>query len=194
MTPRTEEQFKKIRVEKRQLILDAALELFADQGYHSTSISQLATKAGISKGLLYNYFENKESVLKTIIDEGFNDIFSDFINFKENQFTNEHMKKYINHMFDSLTGKQNFWKFYFQIILQSSAQAIVKEKLETFLMPVMEIMTQFFENNGYDDPYTEALILGALFDGIGMDYAFAPEYFPLEKVKKNLLNKYCNIK
>ena len=45
------------------------MELFARNGYHSTSISQIAREAGVSKGLLYNYFESKEAVLHDIIME-----------------------------------------------------------------------------------------------------------------------------
>ncbi|PKP33907.1 MAG: TetR/AcrR family transcriptional regulator, partial [Bacteroidetes bacterium HGW-Bacteroidetes-17] len=42
MTPRTPEQFEHIRLDKKSLILSAALELFANKGYHSTSISDIA--------------------------------------------------------------------------------------------------------------------------------------------------------
>ncbi|HET6559885.1 MAG TPA: TetR/AcrR family transcriptional regulator, partial [Prolixibacteraceae bacterium] len=65
--PRTTVQFEAIREEKRKLILETALELFAENGYHGTSISHITKKAGISKGLLYNYFVSKEDVLKNII-------------------------------------------------------------------------------------------------------------------------------
>ena len=58
--PRTPEQFEKIREEKRNHIMEVALECFANEGYHSTSISKIAKSAGISKGLIYNYFELNE--------------------------------------------------------------------------------------------------------------------------------------
>ena len=57
MAPRTEEQYKEIRQEKRQLIMNTALELFALHGYESTTINQIAKNANISKGLLYNYLK-----------------------------------------------------------------------------------------------------------------------------------------
>ncbi|HEY6906435.1 MAG TPA: helix-turn-helix domain-containing protein, partial [Ignavibacteriaceae bacterium] len=52
MSPRTKEQFEKLRESSRTEILNAALELFAQNGFHGTSISQIAEKAGISKGLM----------------------------------------------------------------------------------------------------------------------------------------------
>ena len=55
MAPRTEQQFEEIRESKKKLILETALELFASEGFHTTPISRIASEAGISKGLLYNY-------------------------------------------------------------------------------------------------------------------------------------------
>jgi AcrR family transcriptional regulator len=57
-----------MRTESRKKILEAALELFAYEGYHSTSMHKVAKHAGVSKGLLYNYFEGKEDLLKRIFD------------------------------------------------------------------------------------------------------------------------------
>ena len=74
MSPRTEQQFEEIRENKKRLILETALELFASEGYHTTPISRIASAAGISKGLLYNYFESKEDLIKTIIFNGFDNL------------------------------------------------------------------------------------------------------------------------
>ena len=68
MSPRTKQQFEVLREASIQKILDASLELFGTVGYQSTSMSQIAEKAGVSKGLIYNYFESKEDLLKSMID------------------------------------------------------------------------------------------------------------------------------
>ena len=76
MSPRTSKQVSKIRQEKKELIMEVSLELFAENGFHATSISKIAKKAGISKGLAYNYFESK----KDILDERLaNSFASDFL-------------------------------------------------------------------------------------------------------------------
>ena len=49
--PRSPEQFNDIRKQKKQLIMDTALELFAENGFHATSISQIAAKAKFRKAL-----------------------------------------------------------------------------------------------------------------------------------------------
>jgi AcrR family transcriptional regulator len=70
MSPRTEKQFESIRSEKIKLITETALRLFAQHGYESTSVSMIAKEAGISKGLMYNYFESKNALLKLVMEEG----------------------------------------------------------------------------------------------------------------------------
>lgn len=54
---------------KRQLILDAALRVFARMGYHGARVSDIAREAGIAYGLVYHYFRNKEEILNTIFQE-----------------------------------------------------------------------------------------------------------------------------
>ena len=67
--PRTEKQFEEIRATKKALILDAALQVFARDGYHNASISKISKQAGISKGLMYNYFNSKEELLEILVGE-----------------------------------------------------------------------------------------------------------------------------
>jgi TetR/AcrR family fatty acid metabolism transcriptional regulator len=55
--------------DKRQLILDAAIKVFARTGYHGSRVSDIAREAGIAYGLVYHYFKNKEEILDTIFGE-----------------------------------------------------------------------------------------------------------------------------
>lgn len=58
-----------VRAEKRALILDAAIQVFARSGYHGSRVSDIATEAGVAYGLVYHYFKNKEEILATIFEE-----------------------------------------------------------------------------------------------------------------------------
>jgi len=55
--------------DKRRLIVDAAIKVFADKGYHESRISDIAQHAEIAYGLVYHYFKNKEEILDTIFRE-----------------------------------------------------------------------------------------------------------------------------
>ena len=54
--------------EKRALILDAAIEIFGDKGYHATNIADIARKLGMGHGTFYRYFDNKLDIFKHVIE------------------------------------------------------------------------------------------------------------------------------
>src|SRR5437016_5955123 len=54
--------------DRRCQILDAALVCFAKRGFHQTSMHDISAEAGISVGLIYRYFENKEAVIAAMAD------------------------------------------------------------------------------------------------------------------------------
>jgi TetR/AcrR family fatty acid metabolism transcriptional regulator len=53
-------------VDKRRLILDAAVRVFARQGFHTCRVSDIADEAGVAYGLVYHYFNSKEEILDTL--------------------------------------------------------------------------------------------------------------------------------
>jgi TetR/AcrR family fatty acid metabolism transcriptional regulator len=55
--------------EKRRLILDAAVRVFARQGFHTCRVSDIADQAGVAYGLVYHYFSSKEQILDTLFLE-----------------------------------------------------------------------------------------------------------------------------
>ena len=60
--------------DRRSQILDAALVCFAKRGFHQTSMHDISGEAGISVGLIYRYFENKEAVISAMADRHKNEI------------------------------------------------------------------------------------------------------------------------
>ena len=52
--------------DKRQLLLGAAVRVFAEKGYHAARVGDIAEEAGVAYGLLYHYFRSKDEVLETI--------------------------------------------------------------------------------------------------------------------------------
>ena len=55
--------------DKRRLILDAAVRVFARQGFHATRVSDIADEAGVAYGLVYHYFSSKDEVLNELFTE-----------------------------------------------------------------------------------------------------------------------------
>src|SRR5689334_280350 len=53
---------------KRRLLLEAALEEFADHGVAGARVDRLAKRAGISAGLVYSFYENKDALFEAVFD------------------------------------------------------------------------------------------------------------------------------
>ncbi|MCO4746471.1 MAG: TetR/AcrR family transcriptional regulator [Proteobacteria bacterium] len=57
------------RSDKRSLITEAAVEVFAEKGFHQARVSDIARRAGVADGTIYLYFKNKEDLLLSIFEE-----------------------------------------------------------------------------------------------------------------------------
>ena len=68
---------EKRTVDKRAVILDAALKTFVKRGYPETRVSEIASEAKVAEGTLYNYFKNKEDLLLALFDEKWGGIIDD---------------------------------------------------------------------------------------------------------------------
>jgi TetR/AcrR family transcriptional regulator, fatty acid metabolism regulator protein len=60
---------QKTAPDKRRMILDAAVRVFALQGFHHCRVSDVADEAGVAYGLVYHYFDSKEEILNTLFLE-----------------------------------------------------------------------------------------------------------------------------
>lgn len=188
MSPRTALQYEKIRESRRDQIMNAALELFAREGYTNCSIAHLASHAGISKGLMYNYFESKEALLATIIEDGISEILDYFDPDHDGVLTTEELSEFIREILTSIRENQQFWILYINIVLQPGVKEFLKDK------PFINVMDQFgpmmvryFTEMGYKNPALEMLTLSALIEGFGALMVYA---YPEIELLDELLDSY----
>lgn len=71
MAPRKRELNEEMRAEALAKITKAALEVFAENGYHGTTMKQISTATGLSYGLVYHYFPSKEELFRHLVDVAF---------------------------------------------------------------------------------------------------------------------------
>ena len=190
MSPRTPDQFHEIRETTKQKIVDAALELFAEAGFHTTSISQIARKAGISKGLMYNYFESKEELLKEIVFEGIEYITKSFDPNHDGILTKDELLLFIDESFEQIKIHRNYWKLYFSIMMQAPIMTLFGEELMSKLGSYFLMISAYFQEQKYEDPVAEMRFFSAMLDGIAMNYVMDPEGFPLDLVKQRIIKMY----
>ena len=57
-----------VREQRRAEILDAALQVFAEKGYHGTAVSDVVKAAGVARGTFYSYFDSKDAIFLELLD------------------------------------------------------------------------------------------------------------------------------
>jgi len=192
MAPKTSEQYEEIRESRQHQIMEAAMELFAERGYQNTSVNQIAIKCKISKGLMYNYFGSKEELLQKII-YGILDHFLEMFDMDKNGvLTKQELIDFINQSFEMIEKDARFWKLYFAILVQPAVFAMFQEKFMDLLMPFLELLTNYYRSQGSENPEAEARLFGAMLDGVGFDFILDEKNFPMEEVKKLIIQKFAN--
>lgn len=190
MSPRSAEQFDDIRKQKRKLIMDTALELFAENGFHATSISQIARKAGISKGLTYNYFNSKKEILDEIILQGFDSVYSNFDVNKDGVLSEEEFISFIKKVFKIMRDNLRYWKLYYSLMFQPKVTESLQDEYTEKAKPLLEMLSKFIVSKGSKDPEGDMMVISALLEGAYLFTVTTPEMFP-EKMLEEKIIKAC---
>ncbi len=179
MAPRTKEQFEEIRQEKKDLILSTALRLFADKGFHTTSIDRIAKEAGVAKGLMYNYFENKEALLIELFN-GYLKLLDELLNpDNDDEITSEEMGCFFDKLRDSLCRNNQYWRLFSFLSLQKEVISVLISKVEkgVLLLRHQQLVQKYFQDR-YENYQLEAFIFQSLIKGFTIQYVFAPSMIP----------------
>ena len=173
---------------KKDLIMTVALEEFAEFGYHATSVHTIAKKADVSKGLLYNYFESKEDLLKEVIFGGLKTLFDIFDPNKDVVLTEDEFDSFIDKVFDVLKENIGIWRLYFSLLMKSGVQEIIKEPMYQYIEPFMKTLNDYYKKQGKKNPEIWSVFFGSVLDGISVNFISEPELYPLEEIKKLIIN------
>ena len=182
MSPRSSKQFEQIRQEKKKQISDAALELFAENGFHGTSISQIAKKARISKGLIYNYFESKNEILEEITRWAFDDVYSKFDFDSDGVLTKEEFTRFIRETLKSTIDNRQFWKLYFALVFQPEILESYTEKYKDKGVNIVKMLREFIVSQGSTSPDKDLIAISCLLKGATLIVLTSPDFFPNDSI------------
>ncbi|HKK77119.1 MAG TPA: TetR/AcrR family transcriptional regulator [Saprospiraceae bacterium] len=191
MSPKTNEQFAAMRRESQEKIEAAALRLFAEKGYHNTSISAIARAAGVSKGLLYNYYDGKDDLLDSLINHAIDDNSEEIEAFLQSELPPfEKIKAVTEAAVQMVVSDPSYWKLLTALALQQDVIAHLKESLDQKKAEMIQTATVLFEQMGYTDPEKEAFLYGATMDGLMLHYLSLGGQYPMEAMKDYIIEKY----
>ena len=177
----------------QEKILTAALELFAQRGFHPTSVSDIAKQAGVSKGLLYNYFESKDEVLVTIITQASEQMFAIAETLLSQGSYEERLKLFLESYMNSLELNEDYLAFQLSLLFQPGLKVHVQEKLHERITFIMELTARMFREAGAEKPETLARRFVCELDGVAVHYLSKSPNFSLEEVSQQLFQDYKDI-
>jgi len=191
MAPKTKEQYEEIRQRSMAAIKEVALELFAHHGYHSTSISQIAKAAGVSKGLMYNYFASKQDLLESIITDVVqmgDKLMKDEL--QPGRDPREALRAVTERSFAIVDENPHFWKLLTSLAFQPGVLADVGKFLQNAQEENLAKSIDLFRKLGAEDPELEAFFYGAVMDGIWVGYMTLGDQYPKDRMKWYILKRF----
>ena len=169
---------------KQKSILNVSLQLFADNGYDATSTKNIAIEAGVSEGLIFRHFQNKEGLLSAILSEGGNKI----ANYIAPIFELEDPKLMLTYIIEipfKIKKKEHaFWRLLYALKWQK------KEYNTDATKALEELASKAFKTLGYADPATEAKLLLLFLDGAATHILLKDKQTDLKLILESLKQKY----
>lgn len=165
--------------------------MFAEESYHSASMSSVASRAKVSKGLIYNYFNSKEEILMTLVTDMFDEAIALMDLDMTKPLTKEKFINLIERSLDVVVENPQRWKLYMSLSFQPDVTPLLMEHMMPKVQPYMVLMSNYFNEKGYEDPVTMMRYYSAVVDGIQLHLLMDPKTFPIEKVKRLLIEQFA---
>ena len=189
MSPRSKKIAEQMRGRSREAILNAALELFAKQGYSGTTTDAIARNARVSKGLIFSHFATKQDILFSIVDEQFGRIINNVHKENDARPAKEKLISFVDATLDLIKNDPLLARLSLQLNIDDGYRKLMKnKKTKEYLDLFLAQLKGIFKELGSNKPELDSYILMFLFDGIVANYTVAPELFPIDDIKNHLVD------
>jgi AcrR family transcriptional regulator len=190
--PRTTEQNQKIREATRAEIISSAMILFGKNGYAPTTTRMITQHAGISAGLMYHYFDGKESLLLAVFENCMGILDAAFSEAYLGSLPHERITSIVGAIFDMLERDREFWGLFYMLRTQPAIMAILGEPFRHWTVQLRNLFITELREAGREDPEIEALLLYSLIEGTIQQYLLDPANYPLEAVANRIINQFTS--
>lgn len=190
--------FENLSEEKKLRIINSAIEEFANKGYKRATVDNIVSKAGISKGSIFQYFKNKERLYLYICDYQIKIITDEVFKQKENN-ENDFFKLYkqaARVKFEIL--KKNPYIFKFFKTLYSDDSQVAQKWLENILKNKNQLVLNFigdYDKSKFRDDLDIDMAIKTIeltFDGLSMKWMDKLSYENYESDLKSLFDEVEN--
>jgi AcrR family transcriptional regulator len=133
-----------VREDKKEIIIENAVGVFAERGYYKATTAMVAKAAGVTQPYVFHFFENKEELFKAVIDRAFGRIYETFA---EVQAPADQLIETMGHAFEQIIQTHRD-----EVLMVMQAHAIsdpgIREHVSRLFLNIFESLTLKFENAG----------------------------------------------
>lgn len=184
---RSERLNQQMREASRQRILKAAMKLFAARGYAGTPVRAIARSAGISVGLMYNYFPTKADVLGALFEESMQDVQASFASADAARTPSQRIERLVRSSFEILDANRDFWRLSYGVRMQPAVVSGLGKRLQAWMETIQTTLARYLREAGSKQPELDAALLFALIDGVSQHYVLDPRNYPLADVADRIV-------
>ena len=149
--------------DKQEKILQAALELFSNEGYNATSTSKIGKKAGVSEGLIFRHFTNKQGLLDALIKDAELRIAEAIMPIITETDAKTVIRKSIELPFSVKESEYDFWRLQFKLKWEVAYNNPQK------MQPLIDKLAWAFEALAYENAGLEAILLNQIIESISSE-------------------------
>ncbi|MEH7179780.1 TetR/AcrR family transcriptional regulator [Neobacillus vireti] len=133
-----------VREDKKEIIIENAVGVFAERGYYKATTAMVAKAAGVTQPYVFHFFENKEELFKAVIDTAFGRIYDTF---KEVHAPADQLIETMGQAFEQIIQTHRD-----EVLMVMQAHAIsdtgIREHVRSLFLQMFESLTYKFENAG----------------------------------------------
>lgn len=158
-----------------------AMQLFAEDGYAHTSIDRIAAKAGISKGLIYTYFESKEDLLRQIFLLGIRKV--EEAGLFQNEITPDTLVDSMSRMLDMVVEHRDFFRLYTALTTQPGISQKIGQVIDN--NREINLLLRYFKTRYGENALNETLLFSTITKGYSILTLFsdAQSVMPVASLK-----------
>jgi len=181
--------------ERKLQIIEAAVSVFAREGFNKARMDDIADKAGLSKGALYWYFKSKDAIILAILDSMFSREISRIRKMADVDLpAREMLKVYIDSVTEDLVAMKPIMPILFEFLAMAFRQKRIRNSIQKYLWDFMEV-TEPVIQRGIDkgeficvDPSEASQTLGAIFEGSVLLWSYDPENINVKALIESSVN------
>lgn len=188
--PRSPAANEEMRARARQKILAAALQVFAEKGYHGATITEITRRAGVSRGLASYYFPNKHLLVEELFD-AYLDGIADIVDVPGGP--SERLAGIIDRVLGGLMSNLPVQGVLLSLVVQPSTHPVfaeVEARKGERLGRLEDTLRELFERRGAEDPAVEEIMLRSVLEGVVYKAAVYGPRYPVEQVRRRLYRMY----